>query len=188
MISSMAGNDLIQLPEHRRYAHVCHGVASTEPTILSLNRKSKPGLAYKKDDGYGATVGDDSHANSIKVHRKMIGNSIDRLGEDKVLYSLQKAAHAYTQLHYYYYPHLNLQAYLHRLASNSLTGSSLKKSSSSSAKPRRLVNALVSRAAGEALDFLRARDEFWEQVELGVRVQAPITSQRLNLLALPRST
>jgi len=52
----------------------------------------------------------------------------------------------------------------------------------------RSVDRKVSAAADEALSFLRARDEFWKQVDLGAKVAAPHASSRLDFTTIPRSS
>ena len=43
----------------------------------------------------------------------------------------------------------------------------------------------VAKAANEALNYLRARDEFWKQVEMGAKSVPPmITSNRLDFSKL----
>ena len=48
-----------------------------------------------------------------------------------------------------------------------------------------VLESNVARAANEALNYLRARDEFWKQVEMGAKSVPPmIASNRLDFAKL----
>ena len=68
-----------------------------------------------------------------------------------------------------------------RLAGNIFRERNISASESGSAS----LETNVAKAANEALNYLRARDEFWKQVEMGAKSVPPmITSNRLDFAKL----
>ena len=68
-----------------------------------------------------------------------------------------------------------------RLAGNIFRERNISASESGSAS----LETNVAKAANEALNYLRARDEFWKQVEMGAKSVPPmIASNRLDFAKL----
>ena len=66
---------------------------------------------------------------------------------------------------------------------NNTTAAAEPASASTSASA--VLESNVARAANEALNYLRARDEFWKQVEMGAKSVPPmIASNRLDFAKL----